>query len=395
MTIHRSIHPIKTTQLTRESYLRYLKTVYPLQDDNLRRQFWQALEQPELLVKGPLLEATPEFAKGYSIKQLVEQGLLNEGFENLCGKGLPFERPLYLHQDQAIRKLCEGKRNLVVTTGTGSGKTETFLIPILNHLLQEEKNGTLDQPGVRALLLYPMNALANDQLKRLRKILAHYPSITFGRYIGDTEQKYEKAQEKFYRQFHGETLLKNELICRDQMQQTPPHILLTNYAMLEYLLLRPADNAFFDGSTARQWKFIVLDEAHIYNGAIGIEIAMLLRRLKDRVVKSEPGKLQMIATSATLGRGPQDFPAVVEFASHLFGETFEWNEDNQDHQDVVQATRIQRSENSDHLFEVDSNLFLELQSALKTSTEVFDLDSIELICRKNHLPNRVDRKSVV
>jgi len=144
MTSHKSIHPITTTQLTRGSYLRYLKTAYPFQDDNLRRQFWQALEQPDLLVKGPLLETTPEFTKGCSIKQLVEQDVLNNGFEYLCGKGLPFERPLYLHQDQAIRKLCQGKRNLVVTTGTGSGKTETFLIPILNHLLQEEKNGTLD-----------------------------------------------------------------------------------------------------------------------------------------------------------------------------------------------------------------------------------------------------------
>jgi ATP-dependent helicase YprA (DUF1998 family) len=389
MTLHKSIHPITTTQSTRGSYLRYLKTAFPFQDDNLRRQFWQALEQPDLLVKGPILEATPEFAYGNSIQELVQQGILNVSFENLCRTGLPFERPLYLHQDQAIRKLCVGKRNLVVTTGTGSGKTEAFLIPILNHLLQEEKNGTLDQPGVRALLLYPMNALANDQLKRLRIVLANYPSIKFGRYTGDTEQKFEKAQEKFYRQFHGETLLKNELICRDQMQQTPPHILLTNYAMLEYLLLRPADNAFFDGSTAKQWKYIVLDEAHIYNGAIGIEIAMLLRRLKDRVVKSEPGKLQMIATSATLGRGPKDFPAVVEFASHLCGENFEWVENDPDRQDVVQATRVQRSNNSDHQYEVDSSLFLQLQSTLKYSAETFDLESIETVCKQNHLPNRV------
>ena len=311
------------------------------------------------------------------------------GFANLCGSGLPYDRPLYVHQEQAIRNLCQGKRNLVVTSGTGSGKTEAFLIPILNHLLEEEKQGTLNEPGVRALLLYPMNALANDQLKRLRKVLVDYPTIKFGRYIGDTEQKYEYAVEKFYRQFHGETLLKNDLICRDQMQQTPPHILLTNYAMLEYLLLRPADNSFFDGPTARHWKFIVVDEAHIYNGAIGIEIAMLLRRLKDRVVKSEPGKLQMIATSATLGRGRKDFPAVVEFASHLFGEKFEWVEDNSNRQDVVQATRVERFNETDHQYEVDSNFFLQLQSALITSPETFDLESIELVCKQNHLPGRV------
>jgi len=389
MTSHKSIHPITTTQLARGSYLRYLKTAYPFQDDNLRRQFWQALEQPDLLVKGPLLEATPEFAKGCSIKDLVDQGVLNSNFTYLCGRGLPYDRSLYVHQEQAIRKLCQDNRNLVITTGTGSGKTEAFLIPILNHLLDEEQQGTLIEPGVRALLLYPMNALANDQLKRLRMVLANYPTITFGRYTGDTEQRYEKAEEKFYRQFHGETLLKNELICRDQMQHIPPDILLTNYAMLEYLLLRPADNTFFGGSTAKQWKFIVLDEAHIYNGAIGIEIAMLLRRLKDRVVKSEPGKLQMIATSATLGRDEQDFPAVVDFASHLFGEKFEWIADNPDRQDVVKATRAQRSNSIDHQYMVDSSLFLQLQSCLGVSAESVDFELIEAVCSKNHLPSRV------
>jgi ATP-dependent helicase YprA (DUF1998 family) len=390
MPSNKSIHPITTTQLTRGNYLRYLKTAYPFQDDNLRRQFWQALEQPDLLVKGPLLEATPEFTKGCSIKDLVTQGVLDSGFTGLCGSGLPYDRPFYVHQEQAIRKLCKDNRNVVVTTGTGSGKTEAFLIPILNHLLKEEKRGTLDKPGVRALLLYPMNALANDQLKRLRRILSKHPAITFGRYTGDTEQKYEKAEEKFYRQFHGETLLKNELICRDQMQQiAPPHILLTNYAMLEYLLLRPADNVFFDGPTAKQWKFIVLDEAHIYNGALGIEIAMLLRRLKDRVVKSELGKLQMIATSATLGRGEQDFPAVVDFASHLFGEKFEWIRENPDRQDVIKATQIQRSNNIDHQYMVDSNLFLQLQSCLGISSEPFNLESFDTVCRQNHLSNQV------
>ena len=98
----------------------------------------------------------------------------------------------------------------------------------------------------------------------------------------------------------------------------PPHILITNYAMLEYLLLRPKDSEFFDGEAGQFWRFIALDEAHIYDGASGIEIAMLLRRLKDRVVRSEPGRLRCIATSATLGRGREDFPAVARFASRDF-----------------------------------------------------------------------------
>ena len=176
MAIARTINPIETTKTTRENYLRYLKTAYPLQDDELRQHFWDALNEPGLIAKGPLLEATPEFLAGKSIAELVNEGVLNPRFSKLCNEDLPFERPLYLHQEQATRKIVGKKRNLVVTTGTGSGKTETFLIPILNTLLEQEADGTLSKPGVRALLLYPMNALANDQLKRLRKLLVNYPN---------------------------------------------------------------------------------------------------------------------------------------------------------------------------------------------------------------------------
>src|SRR5262249_55111746 len=150
----------------------------------------------------------------------------------------------------------------------------------LHHLFQEEANGTLQLPGVRALLLYPMNALANDQLRRLRRVLANYPSITFGRYTGETEEKDREAEDRFREQYPQEPLLRNELMSRTRMRVSPPHILLTNYAMLEYLLLRPEDCEFFDGSTGKHWQFLVLDEAHIYDGASGIEVAMLLRRLK-------------------------------------------------------------------------------------------------------------------
>jgi len=369
MNNKKTLHPIQTTALIRESYLRYLRTAFPIQDDRVRAQFWESINTPDLLVKGPLLEATPEFATGCSIQELVEDGILERGFETLCGDALPYQRRLYLHQDEAIRKVVAGRRNLVVTTGTGSGKTESFLIPILNHLLGEARQGSLHQPGVRALLLYPMNALANDQLKRLRKVLAKYPDITFGRYIGDTEKTHEKAIEKFHTQFRGETILPNELISREQMQAAPPHILLTNYSMLEYLLLRPADNAFFDGPNAHSWKFIALDEAHIYNGAIGIEIAMLLRRLKDRVVQSEPGRLQAIATSATLGRGEQDFPDVVEFASHLFGERFEWVPEDTSRQDVVKATRVVRQPDTQPWMEKDAGVYINLRDRVYSSDE--------------------------
>lgn len=383
----KAIHPLATTQLTRDNYLRYLKTAFPIQEEDLRSQFWQALERPDLLVKGPLLETTPDFVRGCSIHQLVDEGVLDHEFANLGGSGLPYDRPLYLHQEQAIRKIASLRRNLVVTTGTGSGKTETFLIPILNHLLAERRRGELNS-GVRALLLYPMNALANDQLKRLRKVLADYPDITFGRYIGDTEQRYDRAVEKFYRQFPDEQLLKNELLSREQMQAKPPHLLLTNYAMLEYLLLRPADNVFFDGSYATKWRFIVLDEAHVYNGAVGIEIAMLLRRLKDRVVQSEPRKLQVVATSATLGRGEKDFPAVVEFASNLFGEPFEWDAADPSRQDVVKAVRVDHRSTSPQWFDRSTHLFENLRNDLAQDQDDL-LSQLRKTCKLTGVPDEV------
>jgi ATP-dependent helicase YprA (DUF1998 family) len=335
-----SLHPIRTTEYLRSTYERYLKTIYPFQEESLRQGFWQRLAEPERLVKGPLLEASPPFKNGRSIAQLVAENLLHPAFERLCGSTehldrppLPFERPLYVHQERAILNIVQRKHNLVVATGTGSGKTEAFLIPILNTLFEEETGGALKHAGVRALLLYPMNALANDQLMRLRVLLQNYPSITFGRYTGETLEYKDNAEEQFLSSPNPGLLLENELLSREEMRAAPPHILLTNYAMLEYLLLRPQDSELFDGPTGKHWRFVVVDEAHVYDGANGIEIAMLLRRLKDRVVGSEPGRLTCIATSATIGRGPNDFPEVAGFAQSLFDEPFSEN-------DVFEAERL-------------------------------------------------------
>jgi len=346
-----TLHPIQTTAYLRETYIRYLKTIKPFQDERLRKEFAQALEEEDLLIKGPYLEITPPFETGKSIRELVQERILSQKFQALCDPGgLDYERPLYLHQETAVRKVRNG-RNVVVTTGTGSGKTETFLIPILDALLREEENGTLSQPGVRALLLYPMNALANDQMDRLRSILKKYPSITFGRYIGETPDSQNTA-EQLYRELHWESSfpepLPNELISRQQMQQTPPHLLLTNYAMLEYLLLRPNDSPLFDGETGQHWRFIVLDEAHVYDGAQGTEIAMLLRRLQERVTRKSPKTLQAIATSATLGdESPENLQKIVEFASRLFNLPFEWDPEDINRQDVVLGKHKPESELGD------------------------------------------------
>ncbi|GGL15910.1 DEAD/DEAH box helicase [Planomonospora parontospora] len=325
--------PLKTSALITDTYRRYLRSLLPMRDPKIAEALVAEIMNSPMLTKGPLLEATPPYATGATLRQLIGEKVLSPSFEELGSKALPLDRALYLHQERAIRKAADG-RNLVVATGTGSGKTESFLLPILNSLITEHSNGTLG-PGVRALLLYPMNALANDQLKRLRQLLAATPYITFGRYTGDTKEHMHEGLAQFAELNPGQQPLKNELLSRQEMRDKPPHILLTNYAMLEYLLLRPSDMDLFEGDHGGHWKFIALDEAHVYDGAKAEELGMLLRRLHDRVAPKQ--RLQCIATSATVGDEPE---AVMEFASKLFNVPFEWVEGDASRQDLVNATRV-------------------------------------------------------
>jgi ATP-dependent helicase YprA (DUF1998 family) len=337
-TLTRSVNPLRACSAIEEDYRRYLQSTFTPRRRWLQEEFETALRSDFELTKGPFLQASPPFMTGMPLRTLIEEGLLSQRLLRLPQESLPIGRPLYLHQEVSIRKAVGQRRNLVIASGTGSGKTECFLIPILDHLLREQEEGSGSPPGVRALLIYPMNALANDQVKRLRNLLAPYPSVTFGRYVGDTPHGLKEAEDVFRQRYPHEPRLPNELISREQMQTTPPHILLTNFAMLEYLLLRPSDSPLFDGPTGARWRFLVLDEAHVYDGAKGAEIAMLLRRVRDRVVRSEVGRLQCFATSATLGAGERDFPALARFATELFGEPFEWDPNDTSRQDVVSAS---------------------------------------------------------
>lgn len=354
------LDPIAGFQGIKDSYLSYLSTTFRIKDKELRVQFERLISEPGKLIKGPILQGVPPFETGVTIEDLIDEGVLSPLFGKIPGKELPPNRPLYWHQEQGVRKAISHNRNLVIATGTGSGKTECFIVPILNALMREFELGTLN-PGVRALLLYPMNALANDQMERLRRLLVDLPQITFGRYTGETKEEYKEARD-FYITMYKKEPLPNEKICRVDMRKEPPHILLTNYAMLEYLLLRPEDSPFFEGLYADSWRFIVLDEAHTYSGAKGMEIAMLLRRLKDRVVKSEKGRIQCFATSATLGRGEGDAEAIVRFAEGLFDEEFEWVPDDALKQDVIIGRTVEPSGNHDSTgfsasFKPDPNLY--------------------------------------
>ena len=185
------MNPVELASKVEERYRRYLKTTFYFRDRVLRESFEQALKDAGHLSKGPYLEATPVFKRGQT-PQALFQSLLGRTPHDSFLKAVQAQRPLYQHQQEAIRRVFEGQ-NVVVATGTGSGKTEAFLYPILLHLYEEFSQGELDA-GVRALILYPMNALANDQRERLGEICTALDKgsspfkFTFGQYTGGTPE---------------------------------------------------------------------------------------------------------------------------------------------------------------------------------------------------------------
>jgi len=324
----KSIDPIAVSEAIKQSYRRYLGSLISPSDPGIARSLDRELlkigESGAELVSGPFLEVTPAYEQAQNSRDLIAEGKLGNGFSRLLSEHFSLERPWFRHQVDSLQLVNRG-RNAVVATGTGSGKTESFLLPILNSILSEPA-ADATHPGVRALLLYPMNALANDQLKRLRELLASTPEITFGRYTGETKETDREARDEYRSRYGSVAPLRNELLSREAMRARPPHLLLTNYSMLEYLLLRPEDSELFGDPDKSTWKFIVLDEAHIYDGALGAELGYLIRRLRDRVSPGRP--LQCIATSATVGNEKEK---ASEFAANLFGAEFSTN-------DIITAT---------------------------------------------------------
>ena len=310
-------NPIVTSDNIKDGFVDYITTAFKIGDDLYAKQLKNELEKDGFIAKGPYIDVTGSYETKNSISELIASGDASSLFSELepvpeKDRELKMDRPLYTHQQEALVKANNGN-NLVITTGTGSGKTECFLIPIINSLLKEIEHDTLNA-GVRAIIIYPMNALAFDQIKRMRLLFKNYPKITFGLYNGNTEYE-DKEALAAYKLANGPDAvpLENELISRSSMQQSPPNILITNYSMLEYMLLRPNDDIVFSGA---KLNYIVLDEAHIYRGTTGMETAMLMRRLRARIPKSNRETVQFILTSATLGGKDAD-DEIVEFAKRL------------------------------------------------------------------------------
>lgn len=348
-------NPAKAADEIKKEYIGYINTTFHFRNQNLQKKLLEELDKT--VSNGPYVEIKDSFKSGKSIEELIQNGTLSPLFTDLernkkYPPKLPVSRPLYLHQEKAVERIVSGK-NVVVSTGTGSGKTNCFLIPVINELLREKEKGQLND-GVRAIFIYPMNALANDQIKGLREILMAYPDIRFGVYNGGTENREMDAIKLYEAMYANEKYpelkkrLPNEEVSRDRMKERPPHILFTNYAMLEHMLFRPGDDSIFSNSN---FKFVVLDEAHVYAGATGIETAFLMGRLKGRITGEK--KPQFILTSATLGDGSiSSNKRVVEFAERLTGCNYNTDE-------IITAYR-DNSQKSSEIYQYPIQLFTDL-----------------------------------
>ena len=326
-----ALNPVAFTEKVFESFLRYQLTAYPFAAPHLHRQMRRLLSLDETrrspLIAGPFLSLSRPFREGAEIPELANEGVLHPHLRDRIPKAV---KRLYRHQERAIRAVAAGRTTLV-STGTGSGKTECFLYPIVSRCLRLRDEGA--PPGISAVIVYPMNALAEDQVMRLRGLLAG-TGIPFGLYIGKTPERenevagvrlrpgaslavYEERLKRARKDGSGETVYPAEEVCSREAMRTvgrQPRILLTNVKQLELLLTRQQDRELFDGA---RLDHLVFDEAHTFTGALGGETACLIRRLRA-FCRQDPGNTTCVATSATIvDRERPD--AARRFASRFFG----------------------------------------------------------------------------
>ncbi len=227
-----------------------------------------------------------------------------------CFESIHPEYAPYVHQQKAFDRLTgDDGRSTLVATGTGSGKTECFLYPVLEYCYKHR-----GERGIKALIIYPMNALASDQAKRIAELIYNSPelrgNVTVGMYVGGKESSMVRMMSE-----HG------VITNRDAMLNSAPDILMTNYKMLDYLLVRPKDADLWQDNGPETLKYIAVDELHTFDGAQGTDLACLIRRLKRRLGIYD-GYLCCIGTSATMG-SRENGTSIIEYASEIFGEPFE------------------------------------------------------------------------
>lgn len=310
-----AIQPLELVEAVVDEYRDHLETEFRARDPQLQQALVEALEREGFLAQEPFFQSYRPFKSGTAWQELGLDKNLAAAAEKRADSKLT-----YKHQSDAIAHLLSPNAlPLVVTTGTGSGKTECFLIPALNNAIRDSVE--FKKPGLTAILVYPMNALANDQQKRIEDYLrvSGHQHVRVARYDRTTSQK-----------------------DREALRADPPHLLLTNYVMLEYLLVRPADReALFANHRCR---YLVLDEVHTYRGALGANLALLIRRVQAHLRSAIqdwradaakqlrfPG-LTLVGTSATIksmaeeGLSPDELrarrdSAVQEFFGTLTGSS--------------------------------------------------------------------------
>lgn len=278
-------------------YSSYIRSFIQIRDERIDQYAQECLENG-LLWPEPLIQLNPSFQPGEWINELVEKGIIHQE----CGRIFRVKKdqqdagqPLRLHRHQvdAIEAAQAGD-NYVLTTGTGSGKSLAYIVPIVDYVLRQGSG-----KGIKAIVIYPMNALANSQYGELEKFLRFgYPDgrgpVTFDKYTGQESEEQKK-----------------------QIIDNPPDILLTNYVMLELILTRVREKSLI--SAAKNLKYLVLDELHTYRGRQGADVAMLVRRLRNYCGDQS---LQCVGTSATLagvGTYQQQRAEVAQVATLLFG----------------------------------------------------------------------------
>jgi ATP-dependent helicase YprA (DUF1998 family) len=283
-----------------DDYRAYVKSFISIADQRIRDHVDRELDENEILWPQARIGLNPAFAEGAWIDDLVAEQTLHPE----CSKVFRLKRgqhdlgaplKLHRHQTEAVKAARSG-RNYVLTTGTGSGKSLAYIVPIVDHVLRSDRH-----KGIKAIVVYPMNALANSQHQELTKFLSFgFPDgkgpVTFRRYTGQ-----EKDEE------------------RQQIVADPPDILLTNYVMLELILTRTDERPLV--AAAKGLKFLVLDELHTYRGRQGADVALLVRRTRDAC---EAPQLQHVGTSATMataGTSEQQRKEVARVASLVFGAT--------------------------------------------------------------------------
>jgi DEAD/DEAH box helicase domain-containing protein len=294
------VQPLIVAEQTRQGIADFLKTTFPATTQGFETIMARFLDEPGNLAKGPYVTIGLPFKAAPAGPPAFEWAA---SF-----------RP-HAHQSKAFTRLSgQTPQSTLVATGTGSGKTECFLFPVLEHCRQMRRAG---RRGVKAILIYPMNALATDQANRVaREIVTHkeLAGITAGLYVGDESE--EKSTT--VRHVAGERY--TVITDRSRIREEPPDILLTNYKMLDFLLLRARDAALWRHNEPDTLRYLVVDELHAYDGAQGTDLACLIRRLKARL-RTPPGNLVCVGTSATLGTERNE--QLLTFAREVFGEDFD------------------------------------------------------------------------